>query len=371
MSGRDRRVVAVQRDRVERRGQPLGRHAVGQQVEAPVGAERVAFAGEHPRRILVLALEREHAGGEREAAGHVLPQLPAQDLAVVLELRQRDLRNVRAGERRRRQRGADLLVADLHDVFVAGVRGLRLRPHVEQLLRARVELRVAIGDERVEVLARPCLHSAASIALRRAAAGARARCASRLPSTRDSRAPSRRSRRDSATRAGGTITFCAVDCRVVDRRQRARLQLQSLLGQLRDERLVERGDAVVVEARRHRAEHRHRVGRLLEQLAVALELLAHVAQRVLRALAVELVDRDEIGEVEHVDLLELGRGAELGRHHVQRHVDQRHDRRVALADARRLDDRRGRSPRPCTRRSRRAAPCETSLPASRVASERM
>ena len=91
MSGRSVGIVAVQRHRVERRRQPLRRHAVGQQVEALVGAERVAFAGEHARRILVLALEREHAGGEREAAGHVLAQLPAQDLAVVLVARQRDL----------------------------------------------------------------------------------------------------------------------------------------------------------------------------------------------------------------------------------------------------------------------------------------
>ncbi len=74
MSGPPVGVVAVQRDRVERRRQPLRRHAVGEQVEAAVGAERVALAGEHPRRVLVLALEGEHAGGEREAPGHVLPQ---------------------------------------------------------------------------------------------------------------------------------------------------------------------------------------------------------------------------------------------------------------------------------------------------------
>jgi hypothetical protein len=72
--------------------------------------------------------------------------------------------------------------------------------------------------------------------------------------------------------------------------------------------------------------------------AVALHLLGHVAQRVGRALAVELVDGHELGEVEHVDLLELAGGAELGRHHVQRHVHQRHDGGVALADARGLDD---------------------------------
>ena len=57
-----------------------------------------------------------------------------------------------------------------------------------------------------------------------------------------------------------------------------------------------------------------------------------------RAAPLELVDRDDVGEVEHVDLLELRGRAELGRHDVERDVDQRRDRGVALADARRLDD---------------------------------
>ena len=57
-----------------------------------------------------------------------------------------------------------------------------------------------------------------------------------------------------------------------------------------------------------------------KRLLVALHLLAHVAQRVLGAAAVELVDRHEIGEVEHVDLLELARGAEFRRHHVERRI---------------------------------------------------
>ena len=56
------------------------------------------------------------------------------------------------------------------------------------------------------------------------------------------------------------------------------------------------------------------------------------------ALAVELVDRHELGEVQHVDLLELAGGAEFRRHHVHRDVDQRHDRGVALADAGGFDD---------------------------------
>jgi hypothetical protein len=121
-------------------------------------------------------------------------------------------------------------------------------------------------------------------------------------------------------------------------RQPSLRQHQPLAGQLVRDRLVQRGDAVVVEARRNRAEHRQRFRAFLPPLAVALVLLAHVAQRVLRALAVEFVDRDEVGEVEHVDLLELRRGAELGCHHVQRDIDVGDDRRVALPDAGRLDD---------------------------------
>ncbi len=102
--------------------------------------------------------------------------------------------------------------------------------------------------------------------------------------------------------------------------------------------LVEGGDAVVVEAGRARAEHRHVLPRRPEGRAVADELAGHVAAGVLRAAPLELVDRDDVGEVEHVDLLELRGRAELGRHDVERDVDQRRDRGVALADARRLDD---------------------------------
>ena len=102
--------------------------------------------------------------------------------------------------------------------------------------------------------------------------------------------------------------------------------------------MVERGHPVVVEPRRDGAVDRHVLDRGRERLAVALHLLAHVAQRVLGALAVELVDGDEGREIEHVDLLELTRGAELRGHHVYRYVHERNDARVALADAARLHD---------------------------------
>ena len=102
--------------------------------------------------------------------------------------------------------------------------------------------------------------------------------------------------------------------------------------------LVERGDAVVVEPGGDGAEHRELFRVDVEALPVASHLAAHVAQRVLGASPLELVDDDDLGEVEHVDLLELARGAELGRHHVDRHVDVVDDPGVALPDAGRLHD---------------------------------
>ena len=75
-----------------------------------------------------------------------------------------------------------------------------------------------------------------------------------------------------------------------------------------------------------------------ERFAVPGHLTADVAERILGAAPLELVDHDQVGEVEHVDLLELGRGAVLGRHDVDRHVGQRDDRGITLTDARRLHD---------------------------------
>ncbi|MDT4845104.1 hypothetical protein FQZ97_790810 [compost metagenome] len=122
-----------------------------------------------------------------------------------------------------------------------------------------------------------------------------------------------------------------------DLRQSTFAQRQAQRRQAGFERLVERGHTVVVEARGHGAEDRHLLGWCGPGLAVALHLLGHVAQRVAGALAIELVDGDELREVEHVDLFELAGGAELGGHHIHGHIHMRHDGRVALADAGGLD----------------------------------
>ena len=98
------------------------------------------------------------------------------------------------------------------------------------------------------------------------------------------------------------------------------------------------GDAGVVELGGDRRVDRHLVLGELEGDPVAAPLFAHVAERVGGALLVELVDHDDLGEVEHVDLLQLRGGAELARHHVDRQVDEVDDLRVGLADAGGLDD---------------------------------
>ena len=123
-----------------------------------------------------------------------------------------------------------------------------------------------------------------------------------------------------------------------DPRQHALVDRHPLVGQQVSQLLVERGDAVVVEGRGRRAVDGHVGGALAEGLAVAHHLAADVTQGVLGAAALELVDGDDVGAVEHVDLLELAAGAELGRHDVERDVGVVDDGGVALADAGSLED---------------------------------
>ena len=71
---------------------------------------------------------------------------------------------------------------------------------------------------------------------------------------------------------------------------------------------------------------------------VADPLPTHLPEGVVGATAVELVDGHGIGEVEHVDLLELRGGPVLRCHHVEGEVGDIDDAGITLADARGLDD---------------------------------
>src|SRR5690606_34334676 len=120
------------------------------------------------------------------------------------------------------------------------------------------------------------------------------------------------------------------------------LDLPALLGEFAKfsaQGVVEPVDPIVVEAARHRAEDGNGLIRdVVADLAVASHLLAHVAKRVFRTFVLVLVDRYEVGDVEHLDLLELTLRTVLGGHDVQGHVGHAFDLGVALADAARLDD---------------------------------
>ncbi len=110
------------------------------------------------------------------------------------------------------------------------------------------------------------------------------------------------------------------------------------LGELVTQSEKDAVDARVAELARDRCEHRDLLVGRLEGDPVSPPLLAHVAQRVVRAALVGLVDDDHRGEIEHVDLLELARGTVLARHHVHRNVGQVDDLRIALSDPGGLDE---------------------------------
>ena len=126
-------IAAVERHRVERRGEALGVGVGREHLEPPVGAERVALAREHPGRVLALALEAEHARRVREPARQVLAAQEAQDLGVLGVAGERDAGDPAARERLAGERRVQLLVADAHDELVTRVVLDGLRPAVEQL----------------------------------------------------------------------------------------------------------------------------------------------------------------------------------------------------------------------------------------------
>src|SRR3546814_619904 len=144
------RVPAVQRHRIERGRQAMRRHAFGDALEAAIGAKRIAFPGEHARRIFAFALERKHAGREREITGQVFLHQEAQRLTLVLIARQRDLADLGAGQRFAGLLRADFLVADLHDIFVLRVALLQRRPLREHGPGLRRQFAVLGGNQFID-----------------------------------------------------------------------------------------------------------------------------------------------------------------------------------------------------------------------------
>ena len=95
--------------------------------------------------------------------------------------------------------------------------------------------------------------------------------------------------------------------------------------------------AGVAEARCGAGEDRHGVGVSVELHPVPLHLLGNILAGIFGATLIGLVDGNEVGIVEHLNLLELRRRTELGRHHIERDVAEFGHLGVALADARSLE----------------------------------
>jgi hypothetical protein len=292
-------------------------------VEPGVGAGGPALAGEHPGGVLVVPLGGEHAGGEGEPPRQVLrPQEPHQ-LAPVLEAGQRHPGHEGAGQRLAgRAVGAGEAVAVL-------------LPGGEQGSGLVADPGAGLGEQRLDVVGGPAgggealggglelVDGSDGLGL---VAGGGVVGPDGLGDLGEVALPRRRDEDRHPGRGAG-----------VDAGQRPLPHPQAGGGEAVAQLVVEGRDPVVVEAGGDRAEDRQ----LLQPVApapVAADLAADVAQRVLGPPAVELVDGHDVGQLEHVDLLELGGGAVLGGHDVEGDVGQVDDRRVALPDAGRLDD---------------------------------
>ena len=145
-------VATVEGDRVEGRRQARRRLALGDELEAAVGAEGVTLAGEHARRVLVVPLEGEDAGGEGEVAGEVLAAQEGEQVTPVVHPRQRDATNRVAGQRLLDELGVQLLVADLDHVLVARILLDDRRPLGQQAADVLGQVLLGRRDQAVQLI---------------------------------------------------------------------------------------------------------------------------------------------------------------------------------------------------------------------------
>src|SRR5690348_16519282 len=363
-----RRVFAVQRDRVERGGQARGGAALAEVMEAAVGALGRALAGEHAGGVLAAAAVRVHAAGVGVVAGQVFLAEEHELVAPAVGLRRRHLGDLLVAQRFAVVLHANQLVAHLVFVDVLGHRLAQLRPVAQQVDGLVAELLqrgvVALAQQqqgavgglpilRVQILAVVQLQrlrqpGVAQFLQRLVVV---LRLAGGLGLVRDRGV-------DAAPLLGdlGQVAHAAAGdqhggARLLQRGVELGPEIAARFSDSRfpipDSQLVPHqaaqvhehpGDAGVVELTGDGGVCGDVLVFHVERGAVALPLLAHVAQRVLGAALVEIVEHDQLGEVDHVDLLQLAGGAVVAGHHVGGEIDQVDDLRIALADAGGLDD---------------------------------
>ncbi len=144
-------VLAVEGDRVEGGGEAVDGLAVGEEVEALVGALGAALAREHPGRQLGGAFEGEDAGGVGEGAGDVFQEHVAEDAGPGLPLGELDLGHLGAGERGGGEGDVDFFAAHGVGELAAGEVVADPRPGGDQLARVVLELVGEPADLGIEI----------------------------------------------------------------------------------------------------------------------------------------------------------------------------------------------------------------------------
>ena len=94
----------------------------------------------------------------------------------------------------------------------------------------------------------------------------------------------------------------------------------------------------IIELRCNGADDRQCIVLGLPEIVVTLELFPHVADRIEGAALVKLIDGNNIGEVEHIDFLQLRCCAKFRGHDIQRNITVVHDFSVTLSDSACLED---------------------------------
>ena len=91
--------------------------------------------------------------------------------------------------------------------------------------------------------------------------------------------------------------------------------------------------SIIVELGGYGPEYRHIFRRPIPFTTVALNLLSHLPNSVVAAPLFKLIHHDQVGKIKHFNLFQLGRGTELGCHHIGGQVHQFDNFGVSLANS--------------------------------------
>ena len=324
-------------------------------MEAAVGAFRRALSREHPRRVFAEPAVRIHAAGIGIAARQVFTGQETEQLAPVPVAWRSNLGNLLVAQRLAVVLARNLAAANFVAVGVTGDRFLALRPFTQELDRFRRQfvqrLLVAlpqhqqrsVAARRQRILGVRLEFGGQGIVAQRFQRFVKMLQAARkfglavaAPVDLTALLGDLRKITDPAAgnhRGGARLFYGRIDVRG----PAGRIQFE-LRRNPPAEFHEHPADAGIIELAGNGRVHRHFVVTNVERDVVSFPLLADVAQGVFGAPLVEFIEHDQIGEVEHVDLLELAGGTVITGHHVDREIHEIHDLAVALPDAGRLHD---------------------------------